>query len=145
MKIVIVRIRKGDPRRATRETLEYLNLKKINNCTIIPDTPAYIGMLQIVKDYITWGPATEEGLISILPRADVAGITINEYLESNKKDFKSLAAELLGEKSLKDLGLSRTIRLHPPRGGHGSVKRLYPDGAIGNRKEDINKLLKKMR
>ncbi|MFH1786375.1 MAG: uL30 family ribosomal protein [archaeon] len=145
MKLAIVRIRKGEPNPTARTTLECMKLTRINNCIIIPDTKIYLGMLQAIKDYVTWGPVSEDGMMAILPRAKPVGMTLEEYLKKNKKSLKDISSALLTDKSLKELGLSQTIGLHPPRGGHKSVKRAYPKGALGNRKDAINKLLVRMR
>ena len=36
------------------------------------------------------------------------------------------------------------FRLNPPRGGYGGIKLPYPKGALGNRGEKINDLIKRM-
>ncbi|MEM4298394.1 MAG: uL30 family ribosomal protein [Nitrososphaerota archaeon] len=40
-----------------RATLRLLNIPKRHMATIIPDSPAYRGMLRVVKDYVAWCPA----------------------------------------------------------------------------------------
>ena len=45
-----------------RETMDYLNLTRVNHAVIIPENAQYKGMLQKAKDYITWGNA-DAGLI----------------------------------------------------------------------------------
>lgn len=43
-----------------RDTLQSLNLKNQHNLVILKSTPNVIGMLKVVKDYITWGEVTSE-------------------------------------------------------------------------------------
>lgn len=42
------------------DTLKILNLTKPNHCVIVPKNPASSGMLNVVKDYVTWGEASED-------------------------------------------------------------------------------------
>ncbi|PKL60440.1 MAG: 50S ribosomal protein L30, partial [Methanomicrobiales archaeon HGW-Methanomicrobiales-4] len=42
-------------RREIKDTLKMLRLHHINHCVIIPDTPAYMGMIQKVKDFVAYG------------------------------------------------------------------------------------------
>ncbi|MFL2978493.1 MAG: uL30 family ribosomal protein [Candidatus Thalassarchaeaceae archaeon] len=41
--------------RSIRETMGHLNLTRVNHAVIIPENDTYAGMLQKVKDYVTWG------------------------------------------------------------------------------------------
>ena len=40
-------------------TMEFLRLERTNYCVIVPATPSYAGMIQKVKDCVTWGEADE--------------------------------------------------------------------------------------
>ncbi|MDD1727727.1 MAG: uL30 family ribosomal protein, partial [Methanospirillum sp.] len=42
-------------RREIKDTLKMLRLHHINHCVIIPDTPAYVGMIRKVKDFVAFG------------------------------------------------------------------------------------------
>jgi len=133
MKLAVVRVRGNiGISEEIRRTLSLLNIPQNNNCTLLKDTPQNRGMLQKVKDYVTWGPVKAEALEAILPR-----VSIPENKKITSKDLLS--------KSFKELGLSPTIRLHPPRKGYKSVKRRHPHGDLGNRGEAINDLLVRMR
>jgi len=114
-------------------TLEQLHIPRRNSCTIIPDNPHYSGMLQKVKDYVTWGPLDKNGLAAILPRI--------ESTTEKKVDSKSI----LAGKSLRELDLKPRIRLHPPRGGFKSITHPFPVGDLGNRGDSINDLLVRMK
>jgi len=131
--LAVVRIRgRVNVSEEISRTLEYLHLPARNSCTLIPDNPHYKGMLQKVKDYVTWGPLNEQGAKAILNRI--------ETTEEKKPDAKAIL-----EKPLSELKVNSRIRLHPPRGGLKSVLHPYPDGDLGNRGEEINGLLVKMR
>ena len=38
-----------------RDTMTMLNLTRVNHAVLVPKTDSYDGMLQKVKDYVTWG------------------------------------------------------------------------------------------
>ena len=42
-----------------RKTLDLLCLYKKNHCVVVPNTPAYLGMLNVVKNAVTWGEIDE--------------------------------------------------------------------------------------
>jgi large subunit ribosomal protein L30 len=134
------------------DTLKLLHLTRANHCVIVPDTPSYRGMIQKVKDYVTWGEINAETLAKlILLRGRIEGnkrIT-DEYVRANTKynSIYALAqAVFSGEFEYENLkGVKPLFRLNPPKGGYRSVKRIYRNGgAIGYRGADIQKLLEKM-
>ena len=49
-----------------KETLNYLNLTRVNHAVIVPETDTYKGMLQKAKDYVTWGEAKPEVLAKLI-------------------------------------------------------------------------------
>src|SRR3989344_6911505 len=74
-KIAIVRIRGMfhlNP--DTRDTLTHLGLQKKNNCVILEATPSVMGMVKLVKDFVTWGPVSADALKAIEPRKDGKGL-----------------------------------------------------------------------
>jgi len=115
-KLGVVRIR-GSIRVSTKikDTLKMLNLNKVNTCVILEDTPVNKGMIMKAKDYITWGILNSE----------------TENLLSKIKNTKK----------------DHVFRLNPPKGGFerkGIKQPFKTGGALGNRKEKINILIKKM-
>ena len=38
-----------------KETMKLMKLNRVNHCVIIPENDTYTGMLNIIKDYVTWG------------------------------------------------------------------------------------------
>ena len=103
-----------------KNTLERLKLFAKNNCVLIKDTPDMLGMVKKVKDYVTWGVIDEE--------------TKNAMIEKRgKKDNEGK--------------VMNNFQLCPPVGGFerkGVKKAFSIGGALGNRKEKINDLIKKM-
>jgi large subunit ribosomal protein L30 len=153
MTLAVVRVRgiinvKND----IRDTLTMLGLGRVNHCILLNESPQSMGMLLKVKDYVTWGPID----------AETAALLVKERgrLKGRKPlDEKSL--KVLGKyKSFEDLGKAladgeakwtkledtvRVFRLHPPRKGYEGIKRTYNiGGALGDRGENINVLLKRM-
>jgi large subunit ribosomal protein L30 len=140
-------------RREIKDTLKMLRLHHINHCVIIPDTPAYLGMIRKVKDFVAYGeiePTVVEELLR--NRGRLIGDThlTDEYVKENSQyggisEFaKALSA---GEARLTDVpGLKPVLRLHPPRKGYKTTKRTYQQGgSLGYYGENINDLLYKMR
>ncbi|MGC9060608.1 MAG: 50S ribosomal protein L30 [Thermoplasmata archaeon] len=134
------------------DTLRLLHLTRTNHCVLIPDTPAYRGMLQKVKDYVTWGEINAETLAKmILIKGRIEGekkIT-DEYIRANTKYSSIYAfsqAVVNGEFNYSALkGVKPLFRLNPPVGGYRSVKRIFKaGGALGYRGEAIQNLIEKM-
>jgi len=119
--LAAVRVR-GDVRitTKTRDTLYALRLRNKHVCVVVPDTPALRGALVAVKDQITFGPIDAE--------------------------TRKLLEEKRGEQG-EDDKLKPYFRLHPPRGGFerkGIKKTFAEGGALGDRGEKINLLIRKM-
>lgn len=103
-----------------RKTLDLLKLRNKNVCVLIEDNESNRGMLQTVKDYVTFG-------------------TIDAETEK-------ILVEKRGEKT-KDGKLKGFFRLHPPRKGYGrkGIKTPFKvGGALGNRDSAINDLIVRM-
>jgi|TARA_B110000881_G_C18421867_1_gene436359 large subunit ribosomal protein L30 len=137
-----------------RDTMGMLNLTRVNHATILPDEPAYVGMLHKAKDYITWGEVDSELISNLLTERGrmvgdkpVTDTSIKENSEYNTVDgfAKALAS---GKATMKDVNdLKPVLRLHPPRGpkGWGGIKRSYTvGGALGFRGEVIRDLVSRM-
>lgn len=114
--IAIIRIR-GETgiEKSIKDTLAMLNLHKKFNCVVVSRTKIFEGMIEKVKDFTTFG--------------DIDAETMKLLDEKRKKEGK------------------KTYTLHPPRGGfeRKGTKRSYVEGgSLGNRKSDINALIKRM-
>ncbi len=122
--IAVIRI-KGqvgiDKRR--KETLNRLGLKRKYSCVVLNEEPINMGMIKSVKEFVAHGKIDEE--------------TLKELIEKRGKEPEKMMKELKKEK------IKLVFRLHPPRGGINS-KEMYPKGVLGDNKEEINKLIKRM-
>ncbi len=114
-------------------TLHMLNIRHVNHCTIVPDSPGFVGMIKKAKDYITWGQVDADTLKLLLEKRGeaVAETDRNQHFVSlNGKNYRPY------------------FRLSPAKGGLGKrgIKASFAggSGALGDRKEKINELLRKM-
>ena len=148
----VIRLRgSSDLRKEVKDTLRMLNLKKVNNCVLLPEKEEYFGMLRKAKDCITWGRINRKTLVRLLKER-------GRFLKDKKldekilkevtgfKSFEEFADALIREKvRLKDFKqIKKVFRLNPPRHGFKSVRLPYPKGDLGNREEKINELIERM-
>ncbi|HEC89330.1 MAG TPA: 50S ribosomal protein L30 [Thermoplasmatales archaeon] len=135
-----------------KKTLQLLRLNRVNHCVLLDENKVNKGMLQVAKDYVTWGEINRDMLIKLLRnRGKLKGDKplTDEYLKSSTsyKDISSLADAILeGKIKYKDIpDIKPLFRLHPPKKGYEGIKRSYRNkGALGYRGEDINDLLERM-
>ncbi len=111
-------------------TLDMLNIRRVNHCAIVHDRPDVVGMLKKAKDYITWGHV-DAGTMKLLleKRGEAASVRSKNFVVMDGKNYKPC------------------FRLSPAKGGLGSrgIKASFTNsGALGDRKEKINELLRKM-
>ncbi|MCS7118938.1 MAG: 50S ribosomal protein L30 [Archaeoglobaceae archaeon] len=148
----VVRLRgKIDVNRKIKDTLRLLRLHRRYHCVLIPDTPSYRGMLQVVKDYVAFGEIDSRTLSTLLKyRGKLEGNIplTDEYLQQ-KTQFKSIdefaKAVCEGKAKLSDIpGLKPVFRLHPPRKGLKNIKWHYPRGELGKH-GNIKDLIYRMR
>jgi large subunit ribosomal protein L30 len=109
-------------------------------------------MLQVVKDYCTWGEIDESTLASLIrSRGKVVGdepIT-DEYLKEHSgyaSVYEFAKAIIENDCKMRDVeGVKPIFRLHPPIKGYEGNKRSYKNGgALGYRGEKINDLVNRM-
>ncbi|WP_324663931.1 50S ribosomal protein L30 [Haloarcula sediminis] len=136
------------------DTLKMLNIHHVNHCTFVPDTDAYNGMVSKVNDFVAFGEPSQETVeLLIETRAEPAegdADVDDEWVADNTDydDIESLAWALISEETtLQEQGLSPTLRLHPPRGGHDGIKHPTKEGGELGRHdtEGIDALLEAMR
>ena len=139
---------------AVEDTLEMLNIHRVNHCAFVPETDTYRGMITKVNDYVAHGEPSVDAVETVLSTraepeegdAEVDEAWLAEHTDYD--DFGSLAAALMAEETtLREQGLSPVIRLHPPRGGHDGIKHPTSEGGqLGvHATEDIDELLEAMR
>ncbi|WP_115865351.1 50S ribosomal protein L30 [Halorussus litoreus] len=138
----------------TQDTLEMLNLHRVNHATLVPDTDTYRGMITKVNDYTAYGEPSRDVLETVVEHraeplegdADIDDEWVAENTEYD--DVSDLTGALLNEQTtLREQGLSPVLRLHPPRGGHDGIKHPTKEGGqLGKHDtEQIDALLEAMR
>ena len=134
-----------------KETMKLMKLSRVNHCVIIPENETYTGMLNIIKDYVTWGEIdseTTELLLESSGKSSGNSAFSKKHLkETAFKTMKALAKGLTeGKVVMRDVpGLKPLFRLHPPRKGYEGIKRSFKvGGALGYRADKINILLRRM-
>jgi len=123
-KIAIIRVRgltkiKGE----IADTLNMLRLYRKNFCVIVPSTPAYLGMINKAKDYITWGKIDDE----------TEKLLFEKRGEKTKEEGKEV--------------FKKFFRLSPPIKGFGRKGIKLPfsvGGGLGDRAEKINDIIRRM-
>ena len=151
--LAVIRVRgRTGVRREISDTLKMLNLTRINHCVLIPETPSYKGMLQKVKDYVTWGEINKDTLEKLIrTRGRLYGDEpITDKYVKEKMGFENISALadaiVEGKVLYKDIPNVKPIfRLHPPLKGWEKTKRHFTEGgALGYRGEKINELILRM-
>lgn len=153
-KIAIIRIRgKIGVNRNITDTMNMLRLFNKYHCTVVDNTPAFVGMIRKSKDYITWGEidtATFKLLLEKRGRLPCKKPLTAEYIKQHAKiTFEQFAEGFMSSKlSFKTIsGLKPFFRLKPPEGGleRKGIKKPYSiGGALGYRKDKINELIRRM-
>jgi large subunit ribosomal protein L30 len=150
----VIRIRGvvGVPRKI-EDTLKLLRLKRLYFCNILPETDSIRGMLEKVKDFITYGEIDRETLIHLLrKRLRMKGEGNRKVSEEDLRkitgfnSFEEFADALLsGRVILKQFEVFHPFfRLRPPSRGFKSIKEHWPKGDLGYRGKEINELLRRM-
>jgi len=121
--------------------LEVMNLRRTNNLSLWSEMPQSLKMIKKVKDYTTFGKINDETLKSLIEAKA-------KPLESEEKlDVKKVLADLKAGKTLRQAGVKNCFRMSPPRKGFerkGIKVAFVIGGALGERKEKINDLIKRM-
>ncbi|MBU2589710.1 MAG: 50S ribosomal protein L30 [Nanoarchaeota archaeon] len=153
-RIAIVRIQGGVRIHSTvKDTLNMLRLYKKHTCVVVPNNPIFMGMLNKVKDFVTWGEINPEVFKQLLEKRGKlpAKKPITEaYLkEKTKLTFDKFTTEFFAfKKELKDVpGLKPFFKLCPPVKGYerkGTKKPFSLGGVLGYRKDKINDLIVRM-
>src|SRR5436189_6104783 len=93
MSFAVLRLRgKGDLRRDVKDTLRLLHLTRQNHCAILPQDPTYRGMLQLVKDYVTWAEVDPEVLAKLLLKRarQVGDRPTDDAFVKSRSDYKTI-------------------------------------------------------
>ncbi|MEM0453352.1 MAG: 50S ribosomal protein L30 [Sulfolobales archaeon] len=150
--IIRLRGRTGVPP-DVEKTLELLRLTRKFHAVIYPESESVKGMLEVVKDWVTWGEVSPEVLKEL--------ITYRGRLVGDKPITQEDIKKLFSASSIDDLvdalingkvlwhkvpEVEPVFRLRPPKGGFKrSVRRPYKSqGELGYRGPDINELVRRM-
>jgi large subunit ribosomal protein L30 len=135
-----------------KRTLQLLRLNRTNHCILLEENKNSQGMLQVAKDYITWGEV-DKNLLSklILSRGKISGDKelTEDYIKSatSHNSIEKLVQAIIDNKfKYKDIpDVKPLFRLSPPKKGYEGIKRSFiNDGALGYRGKEINKLISRM-
>ncbi|KXA90120.1 hypothetical protein AKJ62_01735 [candidate division MSBL1 archaeon SCGC-AAA259D14] len=152
-KLAVVRVRGSvNVREEVKDTLRMLNLSRPNYCTVVENSSSFRGMLEKVKEMVTWGPIEPEVLEKLLLKKGEfkGGEKVTEDKIKELTSYNSLEglanAVVEGDFALNQIeDLKKVFRLHPPKKGYNSTHRsVKHGGALGNRGEEINSLILRM-
>lgn len=118
-----------------QETLFRMHLRKKYSATLIKETEASAQILQSIRNFVAYGTIDKSTLELLLSKRA-------KSFDSKRVDYKRVA-EIIESEGIGKAGIKPFFRLHPPRGGIKS-KLHYPKGVLGDNKEDINKLVRRM-
>jgi large subunit ribosomal protein L30 len=137
--IAVIRI-KGNVglKKDIAETLDRLRLRKKYSCVVLKDDIRVIGMVNKIKDFVAYGEINDETFRELIEKR---GRLINK---KKKVDFKKIFDEIKEGKKYQDLNLKPYFSLHPARGGIKTKLSFSQGGVLGNNKEKINDLIKRM-
>lgn len=135
-----------------KKTLQLLNLTRVNHCVLIDESKISKGMLQIAKDYVTWGEVKKETVTSLLKqRGKLTGDKplTDDHVKSvtSYKTIDDLSDALMNKKiKINEIPeMKKVFRLHPPKRGLEGIKRSFVNkGALGYRGKHIETLLERM-
>jgi len=135
-----------------KKTLNLLNLTRANHCVILEEDKSTKGMLQVAKDYITWGEINKDSLTKLITsRGKLEGDKqlTDEIIKSATSygSIEKLSQAILESKiKYKEIpNIKPIFRLNPPKRGYEGIKRSFVNkGALGYRSKEINKLIERM-
>lgn len=135
-----------------KRTLQLFRLTRVNHCVLLEENASTKGMLQIAKDYITWGEIDKAILSELIgSRGKLEGDKelTEDYIKSatSYNNLEKLSQAIIDNKfKYKDIPNVKPIfRLSPPKNGYEGIKRSFVNkGALGYRRKEINKLLERM-
>jgi len=127
-------------RKDIKDTLKMLRLNRNMHCVLLKEDDVVKGMLQKVKDRITWGEVDDDILkILVEKRGRKPG---DERL--TKEEAEDIFNKIKENQKIPNT-IKPVFRLTPPsKGFKNSIKQHYPKGELGYRGKEINKLLKRM-
>ena len=135
-----------------KKTLRLFRLTRANHCVLLDENNSIKGMLQVSKDYITWGEVEKDVLSKLIKnRGRLEGdkeLTVDHLKSATSYDTIEKLSQAIVDNKFKygDIpNIKPIFRLNPPKKGYGGIKRSFKKGgALGYRAKEINKLIEKM-
>lgn len=124
-----------------KKGLVMMNLRRANNLSLWKEDANSLGMINKVKDYVAFGKINDETLKELIAKKAKPSVLME------KVDAKKAFEEIKKGKSLKEAGIRNVFTMAPPHGGFERKGIKVPfklGGALGNRGEEINELIKRM-
>ncbi len=123
------------------DTLKILGLSRPHQCTFVPNTPSYVGMLKKAEGCLAWGEVKQVLLEKLIEARGRSTDT-----KAKKVDVTAVAKKILDGK-LKGCGIEPVFKLSPPKKGFarkGVLHGFNQGGELGYQKEKINELIERM-
>ena len=118
-------------------TFDRLRLRRKYACVLVDDNKKMKGMLKKVRNNAAYGNIDDKTLIELIEER-------GQLIDKKKKiNAKKISEEIMKNKSMKDLEIKPFFRLHPARKGI-NTKQHFPKGVLGDHKEKINDLIRRM-
>jgi large subunit ribosomal protein L30 len=136
--ICVIRIT-GDVKlkREIRETLSRLRLRRKYACIVLDPNKEQLGMIKKLRNFVAFGEIDSETFKKLIEKR-------GQKIDRKKKIDAKVAVEGISKgKKYENFNLKPFFRLHPPRGGIKS-KVHFPKGVLGDNKNKINDLIKRM-
>ena len=137
-------------RNNVKDTLKMLRLDNANSCAIVAENPTFKGMLELAKEWITYGEIDKNSLVDVLKKRLrlIGNKRVDESIlkKIGIASYEALADGLIsGNNKLRDFKILQPFfRLTPPSKGFKSVREHHPKGDLGYRGKEINELLMRM-
>jgi len=141
-----------DVNKDIENTMYRLRLRRKYSCVVLRENKELKGMLEKIRNFVAYGKIDDETLKQLIEKR---GQLLQKAAKENrlKSDKGKINAESIAKMikntkpdikiDYKKLGIKPFFRLHPPRGGIKSKKH-YPKGVLGDNKEKINELIRRM-
>lgn len=120
-----------------QEALFRMRLRRKYSAILLRPTPENLALLKKTRNFVAYGDINRETLIELIKKRAFS-------LDKKKIDAEKVV-EQLEKKDLESIGIKPFFRLHPPRGGI-NTKLHFPirDGVLGDNKDKINDLIRRM-
>ncbi|MCL5009384.1 MAG: 50S ribosomal protein L30 [Candidatus Parvarchaeota archaeon] len=129
-----------------KDSSNALKLNKLYSCTLLEKNESNLKMLERIDNIVTYGEIDKDTLKALLKkRGMVSAKNKYEWDDNSLEEFCDSFLE--GKRSLSDLKINNTFKLHPPIKGFERKGKKTPfslGGAFGYRGNNINQLLKRM-